>query len=158
MIVEKAQVLAVQGQYAIVHAQRRSACGGCSARNGCGVPLLGKLWPDRFGQLTVLNQAGARVGDHVQIGMAESGLLKGALILYVLPLLFVVLAIMVGVGILGSGISDLASIAFCGAGFAVGLLVARLLGKRLSGKTEYQTRIISIENSADTASTIVFSP
>jgi sigma-E factor negative regulatory protein RseC len=158
MIVEKAQVVAVKDQYAIVHAQRRGACGGCSARKGCGVPLLGKLWPDRFGQLTVLNHAGARVGDHVQIGMVESGLLKSALILYVLPLLFVVLAIIVGVGILGSGISDLVSIAFCGTGFAVGLLVARLLGKRLSGKSEYQARIISIENSGDTTSSIIFSP
>jgi sigma-E factor negative regulatory protein RseC len=158
MIVEKARVIAVEEGYAIVQTQRRSSCGACAAHDGCGVPLLGKLIPDRFGRLQVLNQSGAKVGDSVQIGMTESGLLKSALILYVLPLFCVVIAIALAVGIAGPNISDLTSILFCAAGFAVGLLIARMLGKGFADKIEYQTTIISIDNNCDSPATINFLP
>ncbi|MBN1378080.1 MAG: SoxR reducing system RseC family protein [Gammaproteobacteria bacterium] len=145
MIVEKAQIIAIEGQYAIVKTQRRSACGACTAREGCGISILGMLMPNRFCSLRVLNPLEARVGDSVQIGIPENGLVKSALIIYALPLLFAVLSIALASAIMGEKISDLTAIAFSVAGLVTGIFFAHSMGKYFSNKSEYQVKIISID-------------
>ncbi len=144
MIVENAQVVAIDGQYAVVQTQRRSACHACSVNRGCGIPVLNSLIPNRICSLKVLNPVHANIGDKVEIGVSESGLVKGALILYVLPLISVVVSIVAASVIFGSHLTDSIAIAFSVAGFILGLGLVGLLSNRLGSKMEYQTKILSV--------------
>ena len=144
MIIENAQVVAVDGLHAVVQTQRRSACGACSVNDGCGVALLTRLFSRKICTLKVLNPVSANVGDKVQIGIAENSLIKSALLLYVLPLFLVLIAILLAAIIFGSELTDFTAIMFSLTGFTVGLLFVKLLGKRLGERPEFQTKILSI--------------
>jgi sigma-E factor negative regulatory protein RseC len=87
MIEEQAQVVAIKGNKLVLQAQTQSACGNCSARQGCGTSLLSKVIGRKFTRFQVENNVDAAVGDTVIVGIAEDALLKGSLVMYVVPLL-----------------------------------------------------------------------
>jgi len=87
MIEERAQVVAIKGNKLVLQAQTQSACGSCSARQGCGTSLLSKVIGRKFTRFQVENNVDAAVGDTVIVGIAEDALLKGSLVMYVVPLL-----------------------------------------------------------------------
>lgn len=87
MIEERAQVVAIKGNKLVLQAQTQSACGSCSARQGCGTSLLSKVIGRKFTRFQVENNVDAAVGDTVLVGIAEDALLKGSLVMYVVPLL-----------------------------------------------------------------------
>lgn len=87
MIEEQARVVAVEGDLAWVETQRRSACGACGARSGCGSGVLAKVLGRRMSMVAAINQAGAQPGDQVIVGIAEQSLLRGSLAVYTVPLL-----------------------------------------------------------------------
>jgi sigma-E factor negative regulatory protein RseC len=87
MIEEEATVVAVRGHEALVQTERRSTCSGCSARSGCGTGLLSRLIGRRFAEMSVPNELDLKVGDRVVLGLSETGLVKGAVAMYGLPLI-----------------------------------------------------------------------
>lgn len=96
MITESGKVVAVTSEHAWVQTIRASACQSCSARNGCGQKVLASATGGRANQVRVFNSANARVGEEVTLGIDESALLVASLLVYALPLLFMVAASMVG--------------------------------------------------------------
>ena len=96
MIEEEAQVIEVKGNALMLQAQTQSACGSCSANKGCGTSLLAKVVGRKFTHFQAENSVNAVVGDTVIVGIPEDALLKGSLVMYVLPiagmLVFAVLA------------------------------------------------------------------
>ena len=158
MIIEKAQVVAVDGEYAVVQTERRGACGHCATREGCGVQLLDRLISTRVCRLSVLNKLDARVGDNVQIGIAEGSVVVGALLVYAVPLLFVLLALALAVVVFGPETSDLIAILSGLTGFFIGLITTRLYSRRLNNKTQYQTVLLSIEKDPSDSTRVVFTP
>ncbi len=155
MIVENAQVIAVDGSHAIVQTQRSSVCGSCAVNNGCGTAILNRVLLRKYCTLKVMNPVSANIGDRVQIGIAESSLVKSALLLYVLPLLSVLLAILLATIIFGSELTDLTAIVFSVSGFIVGLSFVSVVSKRLGKKPEFQTRILSVDSSDDLVSPVL---
>jgi len=87
MIEQQAQVMALDGDHALVAIVRQSACGSCAAKSGCGTSVIASLFPQRQQQLRVSNTAKACPGDQVLIGLPESGLQRASLLLYGVPLL-----------------------------------------------------------------------
>ena len=87
MIEETVQILDVEGPYAWVESERVSACGSCGVRQGCGSGVLASVLGRRRVRMRVLNRIGARIGDHVVVGISESWLLRGSLAVYAVPLL-----------------------------------------------------------------------
>ena len=145
MITEKAEVIAVDGSYAVVQTQRHSTCDGCSANKGCGNALLSKLVGARFMRINVINKAGAKVGDTVQLGMQESGLLKSALLVYALPIVCIPLFIGVASIITQSMPSDGAAIVIALLGFGCGFVLARRISARLSENPKFHPVILAVE-------------
>ena len=123
MIEEQAIVIACQGDIAQIEALRRSACGSCSAKSGCGTSMLDRVLGRRPMRLSVANGIGARVGERVIIGVPESGLLWAAVSAYLLPLL----ALLAG-AITGQQLGDASE--FIGAEWAS--LVGSVLGFALA--------------------------
>ncbi len=96
MIEEQAQVVEIKEGQLILQAQTQSSCGSCEASKGCGTSLLAKVVGRKFTHFQVENNINAKVGDTVIVGIAEDALLKGSMMIYILPvfgmLLFAVLA------------------------------------------------------------------
>lgn len=145
MIEEKAQVVAVEGEYALVQTLRRSTCESCVANHGCGTSVLSKILGQRYARIKVLNTKQAKVGDTVMIALGENGLLKSALVVYCYPLIAVVLFVVLGQSLLGADFTDGMAILFGVAGFGAALWMVRLLTARMAHNTDYQPVILSVE-------------
>ncbi|MBE9559900.1 MAG: SoxR reducing system RseC family protein [Proteobacteria bacterium] len=87
MIEEQAQVVEIRGAQLILQAQTQSACGSCSASKGCGTSVLAKVVGRKFTRFQAENNIDAEVGDTVVVGISEDALLKGSLVMYVIPIL-----------------------------------------------------------------------
>lgn len=86
MIEEHGTVTAVDGDIAEIAVERRSACGSCAAKGGCGTSLLAQWLPQRRLTLRLPNAIHARPGETVVVGLDENTLQRGSLLLYAVPL------------------------------------------------------------------------
>jgi len=92
MLQEWGRVVAVQDDAVWVETIRQSTCGACSARQGCGHGLLSRDAGARRGLVRVLSgkqlrAADCAVGDEVVLELPEDVILRGSLLVYMLPLL-----------------------------------------------------------------------
>lgn len=89
MIRCEAVVVAVAGREVWVEVPERApSCGSCKTADACQTGLLGLgTGPRRY---RLENRIGARVGDHVQLTVADGTVWRAALLSYVLPLLLAV--------------------------------------------------------------------
>ncbi len=89
-----AVVVEVNGDDAVVELPARAAaCGSCKDSAACGETFLGDGGIRRY---RLANRIGARVGDHVQLGIADGMLWQASLASYVFPLLLALAAAWVG--------------------------------------------------------------
>lgn len=91
MIEEQALVVKIEGEYVWLETQRQSSCGHCSVKDGCGTQVLGKFLGNKMTAIRCLNTLNLKVGEKVLIGIEESALVKGSLLLYLVPILSMIL-------------------------------------------------------------------
>jgi len=132
----------IPGERAQVTIERGEACGSCAAQGAC--KALGGQTKDLV--LTVENGIGARLGDRVQLTLAESAVLKASAVLYLLPALSLVGGAAGGWALAQrmAWSSDPTSIAGAAIGLVVGLLLAKLIGSRLSKDRTFTPRLTAI--------------
>ena len=87
MIEEVATVIDCSGEQAVLEAQRKSTCGTCAAKSGCGTAVFAKTLGKKSSRITVTNTLNLQVGDRVLVGLHENALLQGSFIVYLLPLI-----------------------------------------------------------------------
>lgn len=88
MIEEQGRVIAVEAGAVWVETLRKSTCSACSAKSACGQGLLNQLGAGaRRGYVRALSGLSLQVGDAVVIGVREDLLVRGSLLVYLLPLL-----------------------------------------------------------------------
>lgn len=88
MIEERGRVLSVEPGAVWVETVRSSTCGNCAAKAGCGQELLQRLGSGGSrGFVRALTDRQWQVGDEVVIGVPEDALVRGALWVYMMPLL-----------------------------------------------------------------------
>jgi sigma-E factor negative regulatory protein RseC len=129
MIEETARVIAIEDGQLLLEAQTTTACSACEAKQGCGTSVLSKWVGRKFTRFQVPNTVNARVGDEVVVGLAEEAMLKGSVLVYLLPLLG-----MIGFALLAevlisaeAGSRDLLVLVAAIVGFALTLAIARRL-------------------------------
>jgi positive regulator of sigma E activity len=85
----EATVVAVEGQEVWVEVPERApSCGNCKTADACQTGLLGLgTGPRRY---RLANRIGARVGDQVQLTVADGAVWRASLLSYVLPLLLAI--------------------------------------------------------------------
>ncbi|MCP5306507.1 MAG: SoxR reducing system RseC family protein [Chromatiaceae bacterium] len=129
MIEEQAQVVGVDGAYAEIATERRSACGTCAAQSGCGTSVLAAWFPQRRLTFRVRNGIDAKVGDRVIVGLDEGALQRGALWLYLVPLAGLLVGAIAGDRLFLhlSWSSELGAVAIGLLGLSVGLAISRRL-------------------------------
>lgn len=87
MIEEHAVVTGLDDGQATLEIERRTACGLCGQKRGCGNATWGKLLGHKSHAFTAENPIQANVGDSVVVGVDERAVLSTALLLYGVPLL-----------------------------------------------------------------------
>jgi sigma-E factor negative regulatory protein RseC len=80
---------------ALAVTRREEACQHCKAKDGC--EMLGGTGANA--EVKALNTVGAEVGDIVTISLRSSALLKGAFVIYMVPILGLVGGIVTGFGL-----------------------------------------------------------
>lgn len=140
MIQETGTVTGVQGEFATVEAERTGSCKHCSSKGMCGTidSAANKV------TICALNEAGAKVGDIVIVGIPGKSFLHASLLVYTTP----ILALIVGGG-LGSVahrfIGDIISKDALSALFALVFIVASVFYvKSKSGKIDSDSRYTPI--------------
>jgi sigma-E factor negative regulatory protein RseC len=134
MIEQNAVVIRTDGQYAEVEAQRKSACGSCNAKTGCGTGMLESVTGGRAMRMQALNQCDAHVGDEVVVAVPEKGFVKGAFFTYFLPLLMMLVGAVLAqqLDLSGMGLNqDVSSLAGAVVGFVIALLWLRRYSRKL---------------------------
>ncbi|WP_020184065.1 SoxR reducing system RseC family protein [Methylotenera sp. 1P/1] len=100
MIEERAVILSLESNsspadtssIATLEIERKTACGLCGQTRGCGNAIWGKLFAHRSTAFKANNSIHASVGQSVIVGINERALLWGALLLYILPLVTMLIA------------------------------------------------------------------
>ena len=146
MIEETGQIVDVEGAFAWVESERASSCSSCAVRKGCGTGAIAKILGQRRVRLRVLNRIEARVGDHVVIGVSESGLVRGSLAVYAAPL-FGLFAGALGSYAMASRFypewpTDPVAVAGALAGFVSGLFWLRGFSRRTAKDPAYQPVVL----------------
>ena len=91
MIEETAIVTRVDHGRVWIKSQPGSACAGCLQHSSCGTATLSKLLPKR--EFAVNCELPLKIGDQVRVALDDTGLLMGALLVYLLPLLVMLLMV-----------------------------------------------------------------
>ncbi|EIJ41262.1 Positive regulator of sigma E activity [Beggiatoa alba B18LD] len=148
MLEEEGVIVEATEKFVWVRTQRRSGCAQCSV-DGCGTSSLASLFGQKINEVRVINNLSAKLGDKVIIGLEERALLRGSLLLYILPLIFLFLvaasydSLAISSGLpSGEGWTALAGLF----GLAGGLGLAHYLSSRLEEDTRYQPVLIKIAN------------
>jgi sigma-E factor negative regulatory protein RseC len=127
MLEMRAIVIQVEGNEASVQPLSTGGCGHCSTEGGCGSGTLTKLFcSNKPRQFKVGNVARAKVGDEVQVSIPDGALLRGAMKMYVLPLILLLAGGIAGVGLAGE---TPARDAYAVAGAVIGLLLGFVLAR-----------------------------
>lgn len=121
MLKEKGIVLQMLGDRVRVAVRRSGACRGCSEMtHGCACSLMGN---DPEAVVTAFNEAGAKIGDMVELSLPEGALLWASVAAYLLPVILLT-AGSVGGHLLSDRLSisaDVAAIMGAAAGLAFGV-------------------------------------
>lgn len=140
MIEESGRVIAVDSGAVWVETQRSSTCSGCSAKNGCGQGLMDKLGVrERRGLIRALSDLQLSVGDSVVIGISESVMLRGAVLVYLFPL-----TVLFGSALLASKLSVAEPyVVLAGvSGFLASWLFVRKRSQQTAGDPELQPIVL----------------
>ncbi len=97
--------------------KRASACSNCQTPEACQDSLLGlRTGPRRY---CLDNRIGARVGDHVQLTVAEGTVWRASLASYVMPVLLAIAGAAIGQSLAGDLVAVLGTLAGLGCGLAL---------------------------------------
>lgn len=126
MIEETANVIGVEGDELVLEADRKSACGGCAVKAGCGTSVISKVLGQHTVQFRLKNSLNASIGDRVVVGLNEKDMLLGSVLIYFMPLLCMIICSLLAYQFISDN-----EVLVMGAGLA-GLLSGLLLARNLS--------------------------
>lgn len=144
MITETGRVVGIDSDALWVETIQRSTCSSCSAQKGCGQGLMNKAFDGRRNQLRVMlqNQCADdfRLDDQVDICIPERALVGGAMLVYLLPLVTMLIA-MTTINHFVDG--DVAAAGGALFGFVSGLAVLRAHARLNRNNPAYQPKVLA---------------
>lgn len=146
MIKALAQVTGYQQGLLQLSCQQQTSCGSCASRNKCGTGIVTKALPGKVNHVSVASSQPLPVGTLVEIGLAESTVLRSAFIVYMIPLIMLLggafLAQFVFTQLVGAGEGAVIVTSFISA--ALGLLIARRLANKQAPNSSYQPVLLRV--------------
>jgi sigma-E factor negative regulatory protein RseC len=128
MLEMRAIVIRVEGSEASVQPIGTGGCGHCNSEGGCGSGTLTKLFcSNKPRHFKVINEAHAKAGDEVQVSIPDGALLRGAVKMYISPLVLLLAGGFAGVSLAGDAVGrDAYAVAGAVFGLLLGFVLARL--------------------------------
>ena len=157
MIEEKASVISVAGKQIWVQTQRKSVCGSCSVQKGCGTASLEQLFGRKRTQLLVSSNLPVNAGDEVLLGIEESTLLRGSMLLYGIPLVFMLSGAILVQSLLPEG-GELPVIAAAITSLLLGLFLVAGYSKKLRFNPMYHPTVLKVIRPSSHQSNGIFAP
>ena len=159
MITETGRVVAVEADCLWVETIRQSTCNSCAVQKGCGHSLLNKVKSGRAHHLKIpltdLPASNFSVDDEVEISIPEQALAVGALVVYMLPLLAMLLgALMVSQWWAGDAAAMIGAVV----GFSVGILLVKIHSLKTQSRIHVKPAIISSDSDISPVSIPFLSP
>lgn len=146
MIETEAVVVRTEHAIAYVKAERKSGCSACST-GSCGTSVLANFFAQKTPLYRASNEVGAKVGDRVMVGMDESAMFKGTLLLYLFPLLLLFVGAVAGsVLAVSAEVKDGYSVVGACVGLVIGFLGLKLSSAKLGMSRQFQPVILSRVN------------
>lgn len=145
MIEETVQLASIESDTAVwVRTQRKSTCGQCAMKSGCGTKVLSdyigeKLLDVRALVSPSLDVKEMTVGDALVVGLPEQQMLKGTFISYGLPLLGL---FSVALPLSAYGAPDLTVALASMAGLLAGLLGVKKFANKIQNLSDWQPVVI----------------
>lgn len=145
MIEQTALVVKKENDVVWVEVQRQSACGQCAVNKGCGTSVISRIVGKKITNIKAANPVNAEVGELVVVGMSEAGLLKSALVTYLVPILLMLIgAVVARLSVAGLLSVNEEFVAVMGAiaGFTVSLGILRSFARKVANNPAYQPVIL----------------
>ena len=143
MIEETGIVVAVEADGVWVATQRKSTCVSCSAKAACGQGLLNSLSADKKPHtVKVRSDLQLREGDQVTLAISEDSLVRGAFLVYMLPLFFMFFA---ALALNALNASEPWIIFSAALGFFAGAVWVRLYSHRYLDDTAMQSVVVKAQ-------------
>ncbi len=123
---------------------RQAMCHACHDNRGCGIKALNGLLPHlQDNELKIAIREPLIVGQQIELGIDESGLIKSALLVYCLPLFFLFFGIfIIHYSLPNNNFYILAGMLV---GMMIGFIIAKRWAKRLENKGRYKPVILTIK-------------
>jgi len=96
VIEETGRVVAIEPGAVWVETVRVSACQQCSANKGCGHAMVDRQQAGSRARVRALNQLSLELDQQVVLGLPEGALLRGALMVYLVPLVLLFIGALLG--------------------------------------------------------------
>ncbi|WP_439327960.1 SoxR reducing system RseC family protein [Lonepinella sp. BR2357] len=143
MITESAVVIDYQAGVATVKCQSQSDCGACAVKSGCGTSALSELTGGKRGEhiFTLETITPLKIGQTVEIGLAEKSLLFSALLLYVAPLLTILITAFIGEHLFQHELLQAIFIFFC---TALSFVIVRVYAKKMQKKSAFKPILLRV--------------
>ncbi len=141
-----ATVLRVDNDKVTVGCKQQTSCGNCASQQSCGTGIVSKVLPGKEHQWTFTTKQPLHVGQLVEVGLPEKNLLQSAIIVYIIPLLFLLLGAIFAQMILepylhfGEPFVIAVAIVFTGGGFKL----AKFVATKIEAGTESELRLIRV--------------
>ncbi|MFN3785719.1 MAG: SoxR reducing system RseC family protein [Thiothrix sp.] len=153
MIEQTAVVVSVDSGHAwIMPQQSGKGCGACAGKAGCAATASAfQFWQKEPQRMRVLNPLYARPGDTVVVGMQGNALVLYSALAYLLPLLGLIMAALIGQGVFTwfGLLPEIGAILSGFAGLFGGLRLANLLCARSFASEAFQPVILRVVGQSD---------
>lgn len=142
MLIETGQIRALEADCLWVETIQRSTCNSCSAQKGCGQSLLAK-WTGRPQYLRVLlsgrSASSFEVGASVSVAIPEGVVALGAVFVYIVPLVLMMLGVVAGHLLFAS---ELAAVTGALLGVALGAFLVRWHAQYYRNDSRFQPVLV----------------
>ncbi len=121
------------------------SCHSCGSGSGssCGSGNIGRMFaPKQDNRYRVIDTIGCRPGDEVMIDIKDGSVLRGAMIVYIMPLILVFGGALLGNDLASAPFADTAAIFGASGGFVVATLLVWLMNRRAGNDPRYQPTIV----------------
>ncbi|RXJ72308.1 transcriptional regulator [Veronia nyctiphanis] len=146
MITATAEVVSYKNGCLLVRSTQQTSCGSCGSQSDCGTGIVSKALPAKTLDISIPSDKSLPVGTMVEIGMQENAMLKSALVVYVVPLLFLIVGAIFGqfvfVNLANGSEGAVVLSAFLFAG--LGGFIARVLSLRFEQQPGYQPTLLRV--------------
>lgn len=155
MIEETGRIVALEDGAVWLETVRRTGCGRCDEPGGCGNGARARIAREKTGRVRALvpEHLVLAVGDIVRVGIPAGTMLRGAMLVYALPVGCLLAGAVIGGRLAGidSGDADLAGLAGAGTGLLAGFAAVRVLSRRLALNPVAQPVVLRRVDDADAA-------